>query len=546
MPTLPSLLAQSTGLGVAMSAAPIVLLILLMTKRNPWASYKALPLTAGILLAVKLFFFRTDATLCMASIITGLLSAWKPLLIVWGAIFLFRTMEHSGSMGVIRTWLNHLTSNSIAQFMLIGWAFSFLIEGVAGFGTPAALAAPILVGLGHRPLRVAVLCLIMNSVPVSFAAAGVPTWFGFSQLDPTLSAEMMMDVTRKTAVMHFAASLIIPVVALRFVTSWHEIRKHLGFIYISILACTLPLVIIAQFTYEFPTMAGGLIGVVVIALCARYNIGLPKDEATHTAETVSTGKLARAAFPIWGTILVLLITRMPGLDIGSLLKYDGNAATFSVGFAEFSISPAFYAKLTDILGIATKDGQWSHAFLHIPSLIPFFLVSVLAFWIYRMPRKSKRAVASESWNQMKKPILALSGGLVMVKLLTCGGQASCTTMMGQFLGATFGSAWTHMASYLGALGAFFSGSNTVSNLMFGQIQRTIATEQGLNVGTILAQQSIGGAMGNMTCINNIVAVCSVLGLSNVEGDIIKRTVIPMVLYGVIAAAVAAWLLPAIF
>ena len=96
----------------------------------------------------------------------------------------------------------------------------------------------------------------------------------------------------------------------------------------------------------------------------------------------------------------------------------------------------------------------------------------------------------------------------------------------------------YFASYLGAIGAFFSGSNTVSNLTFGSIQHSIAQSVGLPGNSVLALQSVGGAMGNMVCINNIIAVCSVLDVQNQEGAIIKKTVIPMAIYGVIAALMA--------
>ena len=92
-----------------------------------------------------------------------------------------------------------------------------------------------------------------------------------------------------------------------------------------------------------------------------------------------------------------------------------------------------------------------------------------------------------------------------------------------------------------AVGAFFAGSNTVSNMTFGGIQDSIAQSLDLSRTTILSLQSVGGAMGNMVCINNIVAVCSIVGILDKEGYILKRTVIPMIIYGLIAACVAYFL-----
>lgn len=113
-----------------------------------------------------------------------------------------------------------------------------------------------------------------------------------------------------------------------------------------------------------------------------------------------------------------------------------------------------------------------------------------------------------------------------------------TIVIGQSLADLTGENWQLFAAFLGGLGSFFSGSNTVSNLTFGGIQQSIATTLDLNLTTILAAQSVGGAMGNMVCINNIVAVCSVLGLVNMEGKILRSTFCTMLSYGFIAGIMA--------
>jgi lactate permease len=155
--------------------------------------------------------------------------------------------------------------------------------------------------------------------------------------------------------------------------------------------------------------------------------------------------------------------------------------------------------------------------------------------IYGSGRKSVRQVVTNTYQQMKKPALALFGALIFVNLMMMGGESSPVTLIGQGLAKVTGGAWQYFAAYLGALGSFFSGSNTISNLTFGGIQYSIASALNLDVTTILALQSVGGAMGNMVCINNIVAVASVLALGNQEGFILKKTVWPMVVYGIVAA-----------
>ena len=517
------------------SLLPIALLIVLMTKKNSMPSFKALPLVALLLYLLKLAYFGFDANLVNATVFSGLLTAWTPILIVWGAIFMFKTMEYTGAMDTIRCWLNSITTNRVAQLMIIGWSFAFLIEGASGFGTPAAIAAPILVGLGFPAVRVAILCLIMNSVPVSFGAVGTPTWFGLGQLG--LSSAELSVIGIETAVLHGVAAMVIPVIALIFALSLAEVRRNLLFIYLSILSCVVPYVLLARLNYEFPSVVGGALGLTLSVFFALRGIGLERDDDTGNHQGVAASALIKATFPLWGTVGLLLVTRINQLGIKPLLVATEPSWDLSLGsLANLHISSSLVISLANLFGSSVS---WKFQLLYVPALIPFFVISMVTFILFASPFALVEKTFSESARQMQKPIIALLGALVFVKLLMLGtpDNSANTILIGKALADTFGHQWQFFASYLGALGAFFSGSNTVSNLTFGGIQLSIAKDLGLSPSTILAYQSVGGAMGNMTCIHNIVAVCSVLGISAEEGFILKRTVVPMVLYGVIVAIV---------
>ena len=519
---------------VFLSAFPIALLIWLMTKRKGMPSSQALPLVAVLMYLIQLIYFARDPNTVHATVLWGLLTALTPILNVLGAIFLFRTMERSGAMDTVRRWLNSISSNPVAQLMIVGWAFAFLIEGASGFGTPAALAAPILVGLGFPAVRVAILCLIMNTVPVSFGAVGTPTWFGFGDLD--LSVSEMQTTGFKSALMHTGASLVIPVIALWFVLGWEEIRRNIVFVYLSIAACVVPYVVLSRYNYEFPAILGGMIGLILTVAIASRGIGLVKCESKDDgAALVPLRDLIRAGFPLWGTVLVLLVTRVEQLGIKGWLTHKPSEWVCQLGsLGAIGTNRQLVVTLDNIFGSGVR---WNHQFLYVPSIIPFLLISGITFLVFRMNRDAVKQVTVESVTQMRNPVIALLGALALVKLLMMGGPTASTKILGGAMADAAGTGWRFAAVYLGALGSFFSGSNTISNLTFGGIQYSIADDLHLPRTTILAMQSAGGAMGNMVCINNIVAVCSVLGLEKQEGHIIKRTVIPVVVYGVIVALI---------
>ncbi|WP_045826158.1 L-lactate permease [Teredinibacter turnerae] len=527
---------------------PIVFLIYLMTRRNSMPSYKALPLCALLLYFIMLVVFARDPVLVHAAVLDGLLIAWTPIVIIAGAIFLFRTMEATGAQATIRAWLNTVSENKVAQLMIVGWAFQFLIEGASGFGTPAALAAPVLVGLGFPAVRVAILCLILDTVPVSFGAVGTPTWFGFSAID--LSAAEITEIGIKSSIINGIAAFVVVFIALSFLVERKALVQNAVFIVLSILACVLPYVAIAFVSYEFPALLGGGIGLVLTIAFARLGWGLSQAPinvrdfqeqdsqeqdsqeraSEETRPQVSLGALLKASFPLWGTVLLLIVTRIPQLGIKELLLLKEPAWILELGsLGVLSVSASLVVSLQSIFN---TPETWSHSLLYVPSFIPFGVISLITLYLYRSGQG--RRVVNETLVQMQNPVLALLGALVFVNLMMMGGDQSAVALIGQSLAELTGAYWQFFAPFLGALGSFFSGSNTISNLTFGGIQDSIALGLGLDRTTILALQSVGGAMGNMVCINNIVAVASVLALGNKEGYIIKRAVLAMLAYGVVA------------
>lgn len=518
----------------AMSFFPILFLIYLMTKKHAMPSHQALPLVSFITYLAMLLFYQFEPVEIHANVIAGFLTAFTPIMIIWGAIFLFRAMEASGAMGVLRQWLNSVTSNPTAQLMIVGWAFAFLIEGASGFGTPAALAAPVLVGLGFKPLPVAIMVLTMNTIPVSFGAVGTPTWFGFSAID--LSNQQIAKIGIKTAVIQGVASLVIPVLALRFVVSWREIRKNIIFIYISIVCTMIPYVLVAFWNYEFPALVGGASGLILSVIAASKGWGLPSVKEGKAFTRIPGKKLIKAGFPLWGTLGLLVVTRIPQLGIKPLLNATEPAVSVSLkGVGVFSLSSSLVLMFENILGTTES---WAHKLLYVPSIIPFIFIALITFFLYKSNGSTVRGVFRSSLFQMKAPTLALFGALIFVKLMMMGGEDAAVHRIGIALAHMTGGAWYGFAALLGAVGSFFSGSNTISNLTFGPIQYTIAKNLDLNLTTVLALQSVGGAMGNMICINNIVAVCSVLAIPNREGFILLRTARVLIPYALISAGVA--------
>jgi lactate permease len=416
--------------------------------------------------------------------------------------------------------------------MIVGWAFSFMSEGSSGFGTPAAIAAPLLVGLGFDAVSVAILTLVMNSVPVTFGAVGTPMWFGFSQA--ALSPSEILSVSWKSALVNSVAALFVPIIALRFVVRWAEIRQNLLYIYLSILSCVLPSLVLSRFNYEFPSLIGGAVGLCLSVLMAHHRVGLASDASNEVeiGPSFERGERLRAFAPYLMLIVILIVTRVPFLPVRQWLNAEYPRVTLDCGsLGMFSVSAALVFKLDSIFGTSS---DWSYNSLFVPALIPFVVVVLLSMPLLKVDFHEIRKVVAVTTNRLIGPSVTLVGALIMVQLMTLGGDQAQTTIIGRQLGAVMGKSWPFFAPGLGALGAFFSGSATVSNLTFAGIQDSIARTLGFERTSILALQSIGSAMGTIVSISNIVAVCSILGLVNQEGLILKRASMPLVVYGLVA------------
>jgi lactate permease len=512
---------------------PIGFLIYVMTKKNSWPSHISLPVAAVLVYLIVLIHARLDPNLVNATVINGTLSALTPISIIWGAILLAQTMRRSGAEGIIDRWLKGVSPNPVAQLMIVGWAFPYMLEGASGFGTPAAIAAPLLVGLGFEPVRVAILTLITNAVPNTFGAVGTPMWFGFSQVPLTPSE--ILTVSWKSALVHTVAALVVPIIALRFVVGWAEIRRNLLFVYLSILSCALPALFLSRFNYEFPSLIGGAVGLCLSVLMAKYRVGLAHTHTTQVVEVDPPSQLRErvlAFAPYLMLIVILVATRVRFLPFRAWLNAESPAVALDLGsLGTFSASVAAVVKLDAIFGTSSV---WRYSALFVPALIPFVVVVLLSIPLLRINLPTLKTVVAETTARLSRPTITLVGALIMVQLMTLGSDRAQTMIIGRTFATITGRSWPFFAPLLGALGSFFAGSATISNLTFAGIQDSIAQTLGFDRTSILAMQSVGAAMGNMIAISNIVAVSSILGLVNEDGFILKRTVIPLIVYGLIA------------
>lgn len=231
--------------------------------------------------------------------------------------------------------------------------------------------------------------------------------------------------------------------------------------------------------------------------------------------------------PLWGTVLLLIVTRVQQIGLKALLikrepYFEIDFGTYGI----FRLSASLVFQLLDIL--THPDLSWKYELLYVPFIIPFVLMSFITMALYRKDlQSSPKTIFGTCLGRVKKPAVALMGALALVQLMIKQGSAAPADIIGRNLSEALKEGWIVFAALIGTLGSFFSGSTTISNLTFGGIQKIAAETIGTSFTSMLALQAVGASAGNGVCLNNIISACTVVGLNISEGKIIAQTFKPV-------------------
>lgn len=588
----------------------IVLLITVTVPALTLPTTVSLPLAAVLMFLVRLAYLGSDPLLTTAAVVLGLLEALTPLSIMAGAICLFETMESTLCLPFMMREIEALTAgHPIAELMLI-FSFAYLVEGASGFGTPAALSAPMLVRRHYPAMQSVIVVLIFNTFATVWGAVGTPLWFGFRNLENGITSDefeaLLLEISSKSAVaLAVSGAVLIPFI-LTILVPWQHVKSNILFVYLALFCTVGPSLAIAFFNYEFPSLLGGILGCLLSAILVRYKVGMVHVEHIVTEEQViSFTTIQEAAeetviigdramingkeeetpasgenvtfvpegderiqkhceksmhliqrqlsireedsifhdaleprksfqegylkevllrtFPLWGVVLLLIVTRVE--QIGVKEHLISQETYFSIHFGTlgtFQVSSSLVFQFRDIMTYPNLN--WNFELLYVPFIIPFILISLITMALFRDDMTTHpRDIAFIVLDRIKKPAIALFGALVLVQLMIRTGEAAPAFILGTVLSGWFQQGFVIISPLLGALGSFFSGSTTVSNLTFGEIQQIAAEAIGTSSTTMLALQAVGGSAGNGICLNNIISACTVVGLDISEGKILLQT-----------------------
>lgn len=486
-----------------LSIAPFaVFLVLLLWKKMTLLKTSVITLLVTAFLAYS--YWKIFPDFLTASLIKGTLIAFDIFIIILGAIFFLEVIKGLKIIDSISYHLEIVSKDLRVQVIILAWLFESFLEGTAGFGVPAVVVVPLLIGLGIKPIKALIIGLLGNGAPGIFGAAGTPIRIGFEGLNVSGVAE--------TAVIVNLVGIIVPVAMLWVLVSgrqnsWQRFFEALPFAIWSGIVFLVPSIFVLPLGQEFPSIIGPAIGMTLVIITSKLGIFIPKHimrdpEAPKQKTEISFFK---SILP-YAVLIILLIS-------GKI-------------FLSGTVMPI-------------KFGQVSHTFNFFNPGFAFILSAILVGLFWKSKKTSLFKSFSSSIKRSFEPFVVIACMSAFVHIMIFSGQnqtgyQSPILLIAKMFETSFLPFW---APFVGAFGGFLTGSVTVSNIMFGNFLSMAAFALGITPAKILALALVGGAAGNMIGLADILAAESVIDLKNKEREVLKGVIATCLIYVVLTGIV---------
>jgi lactate permease len=487
----------SLGLSAALAAAPIYVLLIMLGvfKRPAWLSSLCGLATAVI---VARWMYGMPAGLAFSATTYGAAFGLFPIgwIVLW-AIVLYRITLDTGKFEIIKDSVGGLTRDARLQALLIAFAFGAFIEGAAGFGTPVAVAAAMLAGLGFSPFQAAAICLLANTAPVAFGSIGIPlvTLQGITKLPLN---ELSGDVGRIVA----PVSIFIPAYLIVVMSGW----RALSGVWPAALLCGAAFgtsqFLVSNYLGPYLTdIIGALASIGALVLLLQFwkpaqlqtnSDVLPKRHPTNEV------LLAWAPYGL----LVIFVLLWGWTDMKALL----NKATQQFGW------PGLHGLIQRMPPVVGKPSSYDAIYkldYFAASGTSCMLASFASALVLRVSVRQFLGIFKTALRQLALPFLTMASVIGLAFLMNYSGA---TATLGLAFAAT-GAAFPFFSAILGWLGVFLTGSDTSSNALFGNLQVVTANSLGLKPVLMAASNSSGGVMGKMISLQSIAVACAATGMA---------------------------------
>ncbi|MGA2167863.1 MAG: lactate permease LctP family transporter [Terracidiphilus sp.] len=538
------LFGHGLGFSVLLAALPIfTLLFLLGVLRKPaWIAGLA-GLAVTIVLAVGIY--RMPPVTAISAAANGAAFGLFPISwIVFWAIALFRVTVETGQFEIIRDSIGKLTSDSRLQALLIAFAFGAFLEGAAGFGTPVAIAATMLIGLGFSPFSASAICLLANTAPVAFGSIGIPIF--------TLAGTTGLPLEKLSAAVGLILTPMCFFIPAYLIVAIGGFDSLSGILLPTLLAgSTFAVVQFLVSTYLGPQLTDILAALAAMAALVLYirflhptNTGKEAvAPGNRFARMAARGEIGsgpeRRVIPDHGVAAVLHAWMPYGILVICVLLWGW--APVHAALNRFTLllpwpflhdvvhrmppivsSPAPYPAIFNL--------NWLSA-----SGTACMIATLLSALCMKMKPRNFAHLLAVVMRQLRLPTVTVASVLAIAFLMNyCGATAT----LGLAFSAT-GAMFPFFSALLGWVGVFLTGSDTSANALFGSLQVVTANRLGFDPVLMAAANSSGGVMGKMISLQTIAIAAAATGLSQPdEAKLFRFTLKHSILLASIVGCVA--------
>jgi lactate permease len=482
-----------------LAITPILAILILMV-RFRWGAAKAGPV--GWLTAVVLAVVRFGAGLDLIAVaqVKGLLLTVDVLMIIWAAFLLYRVADEAGAIQIIGDALPHFTADRGMQALLIGWAFASFLQGVGGFGVPVAVTAPLLVGLGFTPLNAVLIPSIGHAWAVTFGSLAS----SFQALIATsgIAGELLAS---QAALLLGISGFLCGVMVAHVSGGWSTARRMLPPVLIIGLAMAGAQYWLATHgLWNIGGFGGGMAGLAVGVLIT------PRYRGARGAAGRKTFNGRKLTLALSGYLALILITLL--VQLTPPLRAFLGRVVLRVPFPAVETARGYVTE--------AGPGRTIPFFRHAGAILAY--TSITAFLLYRRAGMYDVGAGRRILLGTVRRVTSSSLGIAaMVAMAVIMSHAGMTDVLARGLAESVGALFPLVSPWIGALGAFMTGSNTNSNVVFTLLQRRTAEFLGYLVPWILAAQTTGGAIGSVVAPTKVVVGASTARMGGREGEVMS-------------------------
>jgi lactate permease len=486
----------------------IVVLILLVGLR--WAGSQAGAVGWLVALFVGLVFFGATPRLLVYSQLKAVLLTAYVLYIVWMALVLYNVVDEAGGITVIAQGIMRLTGDKTMQLLILSWAFSSFLQGVSGFGVPIAVVAPLLASMGFNPVVAVAAVAVGHSWSVTFGdiAASFQALIGVTGLEGAALAPW-------SGIFLGMACFGCGLAAVHVYDGFKALRRALPAILLIGGAMSVTQYLLAvNGLWSLAGFVSGLVGLVVGAGVTRLPFyRRTVDEPRQTAVAADQEREGPSLYLALSAYLILVVI-VVGAELVPLVHNVLNSVVIEFSFPELRTT---YGWVTE-----AGSGRTISVFGHAGALLGY--ASLIAYFIYRRAGYYQPQSLGRIWRKTLSSAVPSSIAIAsMVGMAMIMDHTGMTYLLAKGISVGVGAAFPLFSPQIGMLGAFITGSNTNSNVIFGPLQQHTAELTGISVLVVLGAQTTGGALGSMVAPAKVIIGCSTTGLAGREGEVLRKT-----------------------